>query len=236
MGAGGSKAAQKTVRKFPTRAPGSSPVAAAPKPPPSSSSRPPESSPDTAKPRSQSQQAFYTKEEALRADAAATDPSKDPDFISPDFAARLHKMGIVQPNPLWSPSSIANPFPSGAPPPRLAQQQPPQKQPHQPHQPQPSGAPTPGTTTEHIFPPPSRNVTLGVLEARRRLEARAAEELERRGRSSDPGAELLDVGTIKRVLAMREAGTPEGDIEARLRLRPGVVERLGGRGVVAPAS
>ncbi|KAL2271018.1 hypothetical protein VTJ83DRAFT_389 [Remersonia thermophila] len=231
MGAGGSKAAQKTVRKFPTRAPGSSPAAAAaaaapPKPrapaPPSPS---PASSSDAAKPRSPSQQAFYTKEEALRADAAATGTnlSQDPDFISPDFAARLHKMGIVQPNPFWSPSSIANPFPSGATPPGLGQQQ-------------PSQAPTPGATAKPIFPPPPRNVTLGALEARRRLEARAAEELERRGRSSDPGAELLDVGTIKRLLVMREAGTPEGDIEARLRLRPGVVKRLGGKGVVAPAS
>jgi hypothetical protein len=165
---------------------------------------------------------------ALRADASSISQQQDPDYIPPDFAARLHKMGIVQPNPLWSPSSIANPFPHVIPKgPSLS-----------PSAPSPPSAGSAPAGRERVVPSPSsRNVTLGVLEARRRLEAQATEQFERRGRASvDQGDELVDVGTLKRALVMRAAGTPAAEIEARLRLKKGVVARLGGVGVVSPAS
>lgn len=130
--------------------------------------------------------------------------------ISPDFAGRLRKMGIAQPNPTYSPSSIASPFPDA------------------------SGIKQSLSTPQ--FPSASSNATLGVLEVRRRLEARAKGELENMGKSADKGKEFLDIGTVKQILVLRQAGAAAADIEARLRLKPGVVARLGPRGIVAPTS
>jgi len=137
------------------------------------------------------------------------DPNR-PEF-SAEFANRLQKMGIVQPNPTYSPSSIASPF-LNAP---------------------PGSSPS---ASSPQYPAPSSNVTLGVLEARRRLEARAREELENMGKSSDKGREFLDIGTVKQMLVLRQGGASATDIEKRLGLRPGLVAKLGPRGVVAPAS
>ncbi|KAH6853546.1 hypothetical protein B0I37DRAFT_9383 [Chaetomium sp. MPI-CAGE-AT-0009] len=199
MGASGSKAAQQTVRKFPSRAAGSSPAASAPR------MRPPPTAATDAQPRSRPQ-ASYTKNDAIRADSI--DPNQ-PEF-SAEFADRLQKMGIVQPNPTYSPSSIASPFLS-----------------------------TPGSKSSASspqYPSSSSNVTLGVLEARRLLEARAREELENMGKSTEKGREFLDIGTVKQILVLRQGGASAADIEARLRLKPGLVATLGPRGVVAPAS
>ncbi|KAK3899201.1 hypothetical protein C8A05DRAFT_18331 [Staphylotrichum tortipilum] len=206
MGASGSKAAQQTVRKFPHRAPGSSPPAAAnpatravPQAPPA---------PTTASgPSSRSRpQASYTKDDAIRAD------SMDPDLpMSADFADRLRQMGIAQPNPTYSPSSIASPFPDA------------------------SGIKQSLSTPR--FPSSSSNATLSVLEVRRRLETRARAELDNTGKSTDKGREFLDIGTIKQILVLQQGGASPTDIEARLRLKAGVVARLGPAGtVVAPAS
>lgn len=129
--------------------------------------------------------------------------------MSPAFSARLRQMGAVQPNPLFSNSSTAGPRGDSG-----------------------SGDP------QHQAPPPPNwpsardNGTLGVLEARRRLEEQADAEMEQMGRASDRGKELLDVGTIRRVLLMRQQGATDGDIEKRFHLRPGVVRRLGKPGVV----
>jgi hypothetical protein len=144
---------------------------------------------------------------AIRADSV--DPDR-PEFISPDFANRLQQMGIVQPNPTYSPSSTAYPsFPDA------------------------SGIKQSLATPQ--FPSSSNNATLGVLEARRQLEARAKYELDNTGKSTDKGREFLDIGTVKQILVLRESGTSATDIETRLRLKPGLVARLGPRGIVAPA-
>jgi hypothetical protein len=133
-----------------------------------------------------------------------------PEFITPDFADRLRKMGIAQPNPTFSPSSIASPFPDA------------------------SGIKQSFSTPQ--FPSSSSNATLGVLEVRRRLEAQAKRELENMGKSTDKGREFLDIGTVKQILVLRQGGASSTDIEARLRLKPGVVARLGPKGMVTPAS
>jgi hypothetical protein len=143
---------------------------------------------------------------AIRADS--TNPNS-PEF-SPEFADRLQKMGIVQPNPTFSPSSIASPFPDA------------------------SGIRQSLSTPR--FPSSSSNATLGVLEKRRQLEARAKQELDNMGKSSDKGKEFLDVGIIKQILVLRQGGVSATDIEARLGLKPGVVARLGPQGIVAPAT
>ncbi|KAK4242697.1 hypothetical protein C8A03DRAFT_29127 [Achaetomium macrosporum] len=203
MGASGSKAAQKTVRKFPSRAPGSSPAT---NPAARTTQRPAPAPSADAQPRSRPQ-ASYTKDDAIRADSM--DPGR-PDFIGPEYAERLRQMGIAQPNPTYSPSSIASPFPDA------------------------SGIKQSLATPR--FPSSANNATLGVLEARRRLEARAKHELENTGKSTDQGREFLDIGTVKQILVLRQRGESASNIESRLGLKPGIVARLGPEGLVAPAS
>jgi hypothetical protein len=143
---------------------------------------------------------------ATRADSTGPDGAE----LRPDFAERLQKMGIVQPNPTFSPSSIASPYQDA------------------------SGIHQSISTPR--FPSSSSNATLGVLEIRRQIEARAKNELDNMGKSTDKGREFLDIGTVKQILVLRQGGAPAADIETRLGLKPGVVARLGPRGIVAPAS
>ena len=84
------------------------------------------------------------------------------------------------------------------------------------------------------FPPPAaRNATLGALEARRLLQERADAEFEDSA-TGTRGREFLDASTLRHILGLRARGTPAREIEARLRLKPGVVARLGTQGVVVP--
>lgn len=80
------------------------------------------------------------------------------------------------------------------------------------------------------FPAPSANTTLGVLEARRQIQ----ERFELQTQNPAVAREFLDVGVVKQVLGMRERGAEAADIEKRLRLQPGLVERVGARRVVSP--
>lgn len=82
------------------------------------------------------------------------------------------------------------------------------------------------------YPSPSQNTTLNALEARQRLQDRADLEFERPGQ----GREFLDIGTLKQMLMMQARGAPAADIEKRLRLKSGVVSRLGPRGVTLPVA
>lgn len=93
MGSSASKTAQGTARKFPTRAPGT----AAPPPLPRSTRPPPSQKP--------SPRASLTKDEAIRADSI--DPQL-PETMNPAFSDRLKQLGVAQPNPTYSPSSIAS--------------------------------------------------------------------------------------------------------------------------------
>ncbi|KAH8899239.1 hypothetical protein GQ53DRAFT_741354 [Thozetella sp. PMI_491] len=190
MGNAGSKTAQNGVRKFPTRAQGAAPTSV------------PRAVRQAPKPSS-------TKDEAIRPDAVHPEHPAHPDPISPAFSDRLKKMGVVQPNPTFSPSSTASPFPDF-----------------------PDGsrdyplAPT--------FPAAKSNATLGVLEARRRLEEQARAEFDNMGKSTDRGREFLDIATIRKILVLRQRGEQPADIESRLRLKSGVVQRLGPAGIVVP--
>ncbi|KAF3057380.1 hypothetical protein GL218_06272 [Daldinia childiae] len=97
-----------------------------------------------------------------------------------------------------------------------------------------TASPYPGSPDQgprsHIFPSPAQNPTLSALEARQRLEERATLEFE----NVRQGREFLDVGTLKQALVLQARGTPAADIERRLRLKSGVVNRLGPRGVTLP--
>ncbi|CAJ2500584.1 Uu.00g034370.m01.CDS01 [Anthostomella pinea] len=144
-------------------------------------------------------------------DNAIRADGQDPDpMTNPAFSARLRQMGVATPNPTLSNSSTANP------------------QPHPTTQSQSRSSPIPGAH----YPSSSQNRTLNALEARQRLQEQARTESETPG----IGREFLDIGTLKQILVLRARGTPAPDIERRLRLKSGVVGRIGPEGVVLPVT
>ncbi|KAI1932236.1 hypothetical protein LOZ66_002166 [Ophidiomyces ophidiicola] len=79
----------------------------------------------------------------------------------------------------------------------------------------------------------SSNAALGTLSARSNLSRLAEQELESFGKQSHAGRQFLDVVTIKNIVTMRDReGLSPAQIEKYLRLKAGVVERLGKKGVV----
>ncbi|KAK2745851.1 hypothetical protein FQN57_003464 [Myotisia sp. PD_48] len=132
----------------------------------------------------------------------------DLDARDPDFAASLRSLGPVTPNPTFSNSSIFN----------QAQQQILQQQQQ-----------LKSTTNVGAV----SNPALLTLSSRQRLTDEAQKEFESIGKQSHAGRQYLDVITIKQVLGMREqAGTTREMVERQFRLRPGVLEALGPKGVV----
>ncbi|KAI8626768.1 hypothetical protein F5Y19DRAFT_216133 [Xylariaceae sp. FL1651] len=230
MGGKVSKPAQTAARRFPTRAPGSSAV------PPSTAHQPaPRSGGGALHARRPEPRA--AKDDAIHADG------RDPDFdldagTNAAFSERLRKMGVATPHPTLSRSSTAGPFASppsssstAAPPSSTTVQtssslSPPSSSPSQ----SPSSSTNTNATTTAYYPPPSQNRTLNALEARRDLQARAQAEFE------DPsaGREFLDAAMLRQVLLLRARGVAARDIEARFRLKSGVVARLGPPGVAVP--
>ncbi|GFP59949.1 hypothetical protein ACSS6W_005186 [Trichoderma asperelloides] len=183
MGASSSKAAARgAARKYPTRSPGAVPQATTKR----------------ARPQQPAPRGDGSKDDAIRADAM------DPDFAPGDFSKRLHQMGIVNPNPTFSPSSTAAPNFSPE-----------------------SLAVPPGP----LFPPAKQNTTLSALEARRRLERIADEDLEIMGREGGR-RRLADMRTILDAVQLLNHGTPVADIEKRLRVTPGFLNKLGPAGVL----
>lgn len=137
-----------------------------------------------------------------------SDKAIDLDARDPNFAASLRSIGPVTPNPTLSHSSTFNN--------NIIQQQ--------------QQGINPQTAT--VFPEAS-NPALLVWSARQRITKEAELEAESLGRQSHVGREYLDVLTIRQVLSMRDRqGLLDGEIERVLRLKGGVVGRLGGRGVV----
>lgn len=85
-----------------------------------------------------------------------------------------------------------------------------------------------------VFPDADNNPALLVVSSRARITRLAEQEQEAFGRPSHPGREFLDALTIRQVLSMRDRQRlSPGDIERLLRLRKGVVDRLGEKGVVS---
>ncbi|TDZ17864.1 hypothetical protein C8034_v010157 [Colletotrichum sidae] len=200
MGASSSKAAQGAARKFPTRAPGAVP-------PTSTSTSATRAAPVPTPPQSQSPQARPKAKAATSKTDDILADSINPDNVTEEFSSRLRQMGVVQPNPTFSPTSTAQQFPHAA------------------------ATQSPGP----LYPSISRNQTLGTLEARRKMQQRATEEFEGLGRSTSEGREFLDLNTIVQVLLMREKGHTAADIEQRFDLKKGVIERLGRQGITRVA-
>lgn len=141
-------------------------------------------------------------------------------------------MGIVQPNPTFSPSSTAGPVhlpatgsrPTGGAEVRghdadILRQ-------IENHQRQYASARPPSASASGSNRP---NTTLTVLEARRRIQDQAAADSES---FSQKGREFLSALTLRDALVLRSRGMPPAAIEQRLRLKPGVIARLGRPGLV----
>ncbi|EAW10334.1 uncharacterized protein ACLA_048030 [Aspergillus clavatus NRRL 1] len=130
----------------------------------------------------------------------------DLDGRDPDFAASLRSIGPVTPNPTFSRTSAFNP--------------------------RSAGAPTTQPGQQPVFPT-ATNPALLVLAARQKIATAAEAEVEEIGRPGFAGREFLDAFTIRQALTMRDRqGLSEGEIEGVLRLKKGVLERLGRKGVV----
>lgn len=148
----------------------------------------------------------------------------DLDARDPHFAASLRSIGPVTPNPTFSNSSTFNHS-------RTFPQFQPQQMPSASQSADGSGGVTPS-----VFPDANNNPALLVLSSRSRITKAAEQELESFGRPSHPGREYLDAMTIRQVLSMRDRQKlRDADIEQTLRLKKGVVGRLGEKGVVSEA-
>ncbi|CAK7274694.1 hypothetical protein SEPCBS119000_006303 [Sporothrix epigloea] len=234
MGSGASKTARTgPARKYPTRAVGASPAQAqsrirTPRAQAASDSPSPAQPPRPPRPREEAD--------------AAQDPGPDrgPEPIAGveegndiDFADRLRQMGIVQPNPTFSPSSTAGDKHAPAPGARptggaevrghdadmLRQIANHQRQ-------YASAGPSSSASASSAMRP---NTTLTVLEARRRIQDQAAADSET---FAQHGREFLSALTLRDALVLRSRGMTAAAIEQRLRLKPGVVARLGRPGLV----
>ncbi|OTA22574.1 hypothetical protein BTJ68_14286 [Hortaea werneckii EXF-2000] len=129
------------------------------------------------------------------------------DASDPDFAQSLRSIGPVQPNPTLSPTSA---FPNpGNPNKNLTQ------------------APRP------LGPKPRENPTLVALDSRAKLQEAADAEFQMAGKRGHEGRQFLDVYMIRQILIERDVqGRSAEEIERKMGLKRGVVERLGGKGVV----
>ncbi|GAB1204356.1 hypothetical protein APSETT445_003009 [Aspergillus pseudonomiae] len=90
-----------------------------------------------------------------------------------------------------------------------------------------------GNSVQTVFPR-AANPALLVVTARQKIAKAAEREVELVGRPGFAGREYLDALTIRQALSMRDRqGLPAGEIERLLRLKKGVVDRLGQKGVVS---
>ncbi|KAL3473594.1 hypothetical protein BJX99DRAFT_233483 [Aspergillus californicus] len=211
MGASSSKPARSAAqavsrRQYPKQPSTPSPATSRPPPPPpppKSQSPTPRAAPQPRQPESASQgPTYHSKEKASIERSSAIDL----DGRDPHFAASLRSIGPVTPSPTLSNSSTFN----------------------QPKH--TSKSPGVGQT---VFPSPSMNPALLVITARQRIAKEAEQEVNDFGREGFSGRGFLDAFTVRQVLDMRDRQRlGEGEIERALRLKGGVVRRLGEKGIV----
>ena len=134
----------------------------------------------------------------------------DLDARDPHFAASLRSIGPVIPKPTFSHSSTF----------RLSPQLP--KSEH--------GVPSPSSSS--VFSDSSANPALLALNSRARITKEAEQEAESFGRSNHTGRKYLDVLTIRQILNTRDQQNLNNlEIERLLRLKSGVVDQLGKKGI-----
>jgi hypothetical protein len=121
-------------------------------------------------------------------------------------------MGIAQPHPTYSPSSTASR--------------------HIP----PAGIDAGGRQTLASQPPPTINPVLSVLQSRERLQRQAKTEFDALGEGHTDARHFIDMRLILTAMRMRRDGAAVSDIEHQLRLRPGLLSKLGRPGVLSHIS
>lgn len=94
-----------------------------------------------------------------------------------------------------------------------------------------SAAPTANQQQQHpsgnIFPNPSQNPALLILQARERIAEEAEREFAAARTGGNGGRRFLDVGAIREALMLRDVkGLSGEEIEERLRLKKGVMGLL----------
>ncbi|KAJ6784191.1 hypothetical protein PWT90_04765 [Aphanocladium album] len=185
MGSASSKAAKSASRKFPARSAGSAVS-------------------QTTRPRAAqaSEPAIAAKDQTIVEDAA------DPDFTPAGFASRLQQMGIVDPNPTYSPSSRA----AGA------------------HQ---LGG-MPSSAAGPIFPSSRANATLSALESRRQVQQRADEDMEHFQQVGIRAARrrYVDMRTLSDALQLLDKGVPPREVEGKMGMQEGLLDKLGRKGIL----
>ena len=86
----------------------------------------------------------------------------------------------------------------------------------------------------NIFPSQKDNPAVMLVQARRRIARQVEEELEDQGRPSFKGRTLVSAQEIRQALSLRDEGGKDAqEVEKQMRMRPGILEQLVGKGVVA---
>lgn len=132
----------------------------------------------------------------------------DLDARDPDFAASLRRLGPVQPNPTYSPSSTST------------------------H----GNSVTAQSASGPSIPAARPNPALQILAQRERIAQVAERERIDSGKVGFQGRSLIDVGLVRKCLVLRdEGGVSASEIEKKLGLKAGLVASLGKVGVVEAA-
>ncbi|QSZ30828.1 hypothetical protein DSL72_000386 [Monilinia vaccinii-corymbosi] len=141
------------------------------------------------------------------------DQSINFDASDPDIGlnSRLRELGPVTPSPTLSNSSTFN-----------------QVSARDPITSSGNFVPSASTPSQSIHPT-ANNPAVSLLTARYRIAEEAEKEFENIGRKGFQGRKYLDVATIRTVLVYRSEGMSYAEIERRLELKSGTVNRLGGR-------
>ena len=138
----------------------------------------------------------------------------DLDARDPQFGSALRSAGIARRVPQHSASREAT-FPTSSMPPAAQQ--------------------SPG---QQVFPSssPKTNPAIAIVQARDRINKLFEEESENLGRPSFQGRTLLSAKEIKEALRLRDGGgrSPE-EVEKQMRLKSGIISKLGPQGVVGNA-
>ncbi|EXJ59408.1 uncharacterized protein A1O5_12289 [Cladophialophora psammophila CBS 110553] len=87
---------------------------------------------------------------------------------------------------------------------------------------------------QNIFPSDANNPAMMLVQARKRIAAQWESEMENQGRPGFAGRTLVSAKDIKEALTLRdEVGKTRQEVEKQLRLKPGALDQLVPKGVVA---
>lgn len=89
---------------------------------------------------------------------------------------------------------------------------------------------------QNIFPSTANNPAIILVQARTRFEKQWETENDDRGRTGFAGRTLLSARDIREALTLRdETGIISQDVEKQMRLKPGTLDRMVAKGIVANA-